>query len=92
MVGPNYTGTPNNGYATVYFDNNYNDQSISCLGSTDGVTVFYRIVIDKGVNPDYTYLLNIDVKKLVSFIYMAGVIRLKAQIHPILLTIMPLVY
>jgi len=67
MAAPNYTALPGNGYATLFFDNDFTDQNISCNGSTNGVTIFYRIVIDKGNNPDYTWILNIDAERANQF-------------------------
>lgn len=61
QVAPNYTGVPNNGRADVVFNNGTADQQLQCNGLSD----FYRIEIDKGI--DQTYILNIDANSTGNF-------------------------
>ena len=57
---PDYTGS-NNRHVDVYFDNATKDQYVKC----NGVTEFYRIVVNKGI--DQTYILNIDASSTSNF-------------------------
>jgi len=53
LNGPDYTNA-NSKHVDVYFDNATKDQYVRC----NGVTEFYRLVVDKGI--DQTYILNVD--------------------------------
>jgi hypothetical protein len=54
QAAPAYKSTPTNGTSDVVFNNGTADQNLLCNGLSD----FYRIEIDKGI--DQTYVLNID--------------------------------
>ncbi len=60
-TAPNYTNEANDGIVDVNFLNGSKDQSILCRG----ITNFYRIEIDKGI--DQTYTLNLDATNVDNF-------------------------